>query len=61
MATQQKRTKPDEVTLVKGDDTRTVRSVDDVVRLKFDGYTVKSAGAESVAAPKSTPKSADQK
>jgi len=41
---------PDEVTLVKGDDRRTVKSVDDVVRLKFDGYTVEKAGAKSVVA-----------
>lgn len=45
-------TAKDEVTLVRGDETRTVKSVDDVVKMKFDGWTVEKAGAESVVAGK---------
>lgn len=45
------RVKPQEVRLTKGDQTRVVRSVDDLVSAKFDGWAVDKAGAESVAAP----------
>lgn len=41
--------KADEIRLVKDDKTKIVRSREDLVAAKFDGWQVDKAGAESVA------------